>query len=236
MSLPNLVKGTGTAARSRRAPPSLADFLPDRDHICGALRGASLTRLRADSKAGAVAGFLCRTYPRVFARNATAELLYVLLAGLLPMNGRPVAITLTKLATWLGRSQRSTSEALHFLTLSGPLPLLLHVPGKPGRCGSYAFVRDPFHVAIKQARDADAARSRRQQGILAAQRVAILAGDAEREKRTARRRTYMTPRRELDARTRAELERLYPLPDEPQRALPECEGALPRTEDARKLA
>lgn len=170
---------------------------------------------RAASKASGPAGYLVRQCPELF-RGPLEIAVYVLLAGTLEKSGTPRTWDLSQLARWTQRSKRAVQLALNYLTLSGPLPLLLHTPGKPGRSGSYAFVRDPFAVAYQQHQDAKAASSRRQPGILQAQIAAFKADNDARAIRAGRRRTWNVATREISPVALAELQKLYGTPERPE--------------------
>lgn len=131
---------------------------------------------------GARAGYLLRAHGEKLRYSPRAKLLYVLLAGFIGADKkRPgtIGVSMKKLAAWANCTPRCAQSAIRELTRSGPLPLLLETPGRPGRVSEYQFVRDPFTVAVAQAADAERTRKHRQPDYSRAQFQAIRAGGAD---------------------------------------------------------
>jgi hypothetical protein len=143
-----------------------------------------ITRILGDPDyaPGARAGYLLRAHGEKLRYSPRAKLLYMLLAGFIGADKkRPgsIAVSMKKLASWSNCTTRSAQSAIRELTRSGPLPLLLETPGRPGKVSEYQFVRDPFTVAAAQAADAERTRKHRQPDYSRAQLQAIRAGGAD---------------------------------------------------------
>lgn len=114
---------------------------------------------------GARAGYLLRAHGEKLRFSPRAKLLYLLLAGFVgadPTRPERIAVSMRKLAAWANCTTRSAQSAIRELTRSGPLPLLLETPGRPGRVSEYQVVRDPFEVAAAQLAAAARTRTHRQ--------------------------------------------------------------------------
>jgi hypothetical protein len=76
----------------------------------------------------------------------------------------------TAIMNWLGgASPRTASRIVAELTRTGPVPLLVQKPGRPGRASVFVFVHNPW--ALKETQDAQAieTRAKRQGRVLAKQ-------------------------------------------------------------------
>ena len=130
---------------------------------------------------GARAGYLLRAHGEKLRYSPRAKLLYLLLAGFIGADKkRPgtIGVSMKKLAAWANCTPRCAQSAIRELTRSGPLPLLLETPGRPGKVSQYQFVRDPFSVAAAQAADAERTRKHRQPDYSRAQLQALKDGGA----------------------------------------------------------
>lgn len=136
----------------------------DRDKIIRILTNAT-------TMWGARAGLLMRLFPQLVT-SVNAGYVYVLLAGMMGADGKKdgtISVSMKLIATWLGKTPRTAQSAIRELTRSGPVPLLVEVPGRPGRVSKYGWVNNPF--ALLEAQLADAQRVREvRQGRLSAER------------------------------------------------------------------
>lgn len=112
---------------------------------------------------GTRAGYLLRMFPNL-AFSPRAKLLYVLIAGFIGADRKTdgaISVSMKKLATWINATPRTAQSAIRELTRSGPVPLLVEVPGRPGRVGKYGWVNNPFALLEAQAKDAERVRQAR---------------------------------------------------------------------------
>lgn len=108
---------------------------------------------------------LLRQFNHVLKFSIPAQALYTRLAGFMGADktrGRDeVQVGVDVMARWLGIGNRGVQKVIRELTLSGSLPLIQkRIPGGLGHTTLYAFVRDPFALAAKQADAAEAGGSR----------------------------------------------------------------------------
>lgn len=141
-----------------------------------------------------------------YSPHATA--LYLLLSGFFGADKKlapdTVRVPMRVIARWLHCTSRTAQRAVQELTRSGPLPLILEKPGRPGQVSEDTFVRDPFKVAAMQEVEAVRNKAKRGAAIVAAQAEIHAAesrgditpaGAAAKLKATALRRTWNTPMR-----------------------------------------
>jgi hypothetical protein len=133
---------------------------------------------------------------------------YMLLAGFIGADKKHpdrIAVTMRTIAGWLGCSPRSAQAYVRELVRSGPLPLLVERPGKPGKPSCYGFVSNPFEIARHQADDAARVKQARTRDCVgepvAAAFRAHVAGDIT-EAELHRRRAEAYKRRNWNTATR----------------------------------
>ena len=157
---------------------------------------------------GARAQYLFRNCPGL--RFSTrAKLLYLLIAGFKLDNKGNVTIPAKVLAKWVGASRRTVSSLVRELCRTGPIPLLLEQPGRPGRASQFTFVVRPFTVAHNNERAGKDNRRHRQPDATQAQIAAFKAREAgeideaeetRRNRETSKRRDWMTADHQVQRR------------------------------------
>ena len=135
---------------------------------------ADITRILSDPAygVGTRAAHFMRQYGHRLTFSVRAKLIYVLMAGFVGQDKNRFTVPLKRIAGWADCTPRSAQRAIRELTRSGPLPLLLETPGRPGKVSEYRLVHDPFTVAAQQAADAERTRQRREAAKVAAERAA----------------------------------------------------------------
>lgn len=170
-----------------------------------ARRGIVRILSNKDYSPGARAGYLLREYGKQLEFSPRAKLLYLLLAGFMGADKkRPqsVCVSMAKLAEWLNCTPRSAQTAVRELTRSGPVPLLLEIPGRPGRVSEYSVVRDPFTIATQQAADTARILQRRRPAYLAGQFAAVREANEGQQGQIESRLTEVSKRQRWNTATR----------------------------------
>lgn len=118
---------------------------------------------------GARAAHFMRTVGGSLKFSVEARYLYVQIASCMTKTNT-ATVARTAIVNWLGGvSPRTASRIVAELTRTGPVPLLVQKPGRPGRASVFAFVHNPWALAETQAAQAAETRAKRQGRVLAKQ-------------------------------------------------------------------